>query len=101
MMVTLGGKKMAQAKPVQKFRAGSVSCAIWENDATVGGRTIKMLKASVERRYRDASGTWKSSTSFARTEIQDAIYCLQQAYEAITEKGSSQADDSTEDETVA
>jgi hypothetical protein len=101
MTVNLGGKKMAQTKPVKKFRAGAVSCAIWENDAMIGGRNVKMLKASVERRYRDASGTWKSSTSLTRTEIQDAIYCLQRAFEAITEKGSSQAEDGAEDETVA
>ena len=92
---------MAQQKPVMKFRAGAVSCAVWENDAIIGGRTVKMLKASVERRYRDATGTWKSSTSFARNEIQDAIYCLQKAFEAITEKGSSQAEDGAEEETVA
>jgi hypothetical protein len=41
----------------------------------------------------DAGGIWKSSTSFARTEIQDAIYCLQKAFEAITEKGSERGDD--------
>lgn len=88
-------------KPVMKFRAGAVSCAVWENEATVNGRTVKMLKAgSLERRYRDASGTWKSSSSFSRTEIQDAIYCLQKAFEAITEKGSSQSDGSGEEEAV-
>jgi len=40
-------------------------------------------KASVERRYRDKSGTWKSSTSFGRNEIPLAIYCLEQAFGAI------------------
>ena len=92
---------MAQTKPVQKFRAGSVSCAIWENDAMVGGRSVKMLKASVERRYRDASGTWKSSSSFARTEIQDVIYCLQKAFEAITDKTTEPVENGAEEETVA
>jgi hypothetical protein len=29
------------------------------------------------------------------------IYCLQKAFEAITEKGSGQAEDGAEDETVA
>jgi len=85
---------MAQTKPIMKFHAGNgVSAAVWENDAMVGGRTIKILKASVERRYRDAGGIWKSSSSFARTEIQDAIYCLQKAFEAITDKGSERGED--------
>lgn len=93
---------MAQARPVMKFRAGAVSGALWQNEATVNGQAVTMLKASVERRYRDAGGTWKSSTSFARTEIQDAIYCLQKAFEAITEKAGTQAaaESGAEEETV-
>lgn len=99
-MMALKVNNMAQQKPVMKFRAGAVSCAIWENDATVNGRTVKMLKASVERRYKDASGTWKSSSSLSRTEIQDAVYCLQKSFEAITEKGNAQAENGVEEETV-
>ena len=72
--------------PVKKFRAGTVSAALWENEATVKGKTVTMLKASIERRYRDSSGTWKSSNSFSRNEIPLAIYCLQKAFEAIVEE---------------
>ena len=91
---------MAQTRPVMKVRAGGVSCAIWKNDAMVNGRTVEMLKASVERRYRDASGTWKSSSSFSRTEIPDVVYCLQKAFEAITEKATAQTENGVEEETV-
>ena len=72
--------------PVKKFRAGSVSCALWENEATVNGRTVSMLKATIDRRYRDSSGTWKSSSSLSRNEIPLAIYCLQKAFEAMVEE---------------
>lgn len=40
-----------------------------------------MLKASVERRYKDSSGEWKSSNSFSRSEIPLAKYCLNKAFE--------------------
>ncbi len=30
--------------PMKKFRAGTISCALWENQATVSGRTVTMLK---------------------------------------------------------
>ena len=43
--------------PVKKFSAGSVSSAIWENDAVVNGTKTRLLKATVERRYKDADGT--------------------------------------------
>ena len=42
-----------------------------------------MLKASVERRYKDKDGTWKSATSFSRNEIPLAVYCLSKAFETI------------------
>jgi hypothetical protein len=86
------------AKPVAKFRAGQVSAAIWENDITVNGKKAVMLKASVERRYKDKDGQWKSSNSFSRNEIPLAVYCLQKSFEHII--GAQQEDDGVEEETV-
>ncbi len=72
-------------KPKQKFSAGTISCALWENDTTIDGRTVSVLKATVERRYKDKDGTWKSSGSFGRNEIPLVVYCLIRAYSAIPE----------------
>jgi hypothetical protein len=86
------------AKPVAKFRAGPVSAAIWENEITVNGKKGVMLKASVERRFKDKDGQWKSSNSFSRNEIPLAVYCLQKSFEHII--GAQQEDDSVEAEAV-
>ena len=77
--------------PLKKFRAGSVSCALWESEATVNGKTVTMLKASVERRYKDKNGNWKSSSSFGRNEIALATFCLKKVFEAIVEEQNVQA----------
>ena len=77
---------MAKEKgPVVKIRAGTVSAALWENEIVANGRTVKVLKATVQRRYKNKSGTWQSSGSFSRNEIPLAIYCLQKAFEKILE----------------
>ena len=87
-------------QPVKKFRAGQVACALWENEIVVQGSTKKVLKASVERRYTDKSGAWKSSGSFSRNEIPLAIYCLQKAFEAIIDEQQQRTDsDATEEVT--
>ena len=39
------------AGPLKKFRAGQITCALWENEAKVNGRSVRMLMATVERRY--------------------------------------------------
>ena len=57
---------------------------------SVNGRTVTMLKATVERRYKDRDGQWKSSASFGRNEIPLAVYCLQKCFEHII---SSQKED--------
>ena len=69
-------------------KAGQVNCALWENDAMVNGRQISMLKATIERRYRDKNDSWQSSNSFGRNEIPLAIYCLERAFQATVRRMS-------------
>jgi hypothetical protein len=79
---------MGTQQPLAKFRAGSVSCAVWENEATVNGRQIEILKATLERRFKDEKGEWKSSNSFSRNEIPLAMYCLEKAFAMMIEERS-------------
>ena len=72
-----------QQLPVAKYKAGQVSAALWENEVQMPRGTVKILKATVQRRYKDKSGNWKSSTSFTRNEIPLAIHCLQKSFEKI------------------
>ncbi len=87
-------------QPVKKFRAGQVACALWENEIVVQGSTKKVLKASVERRYTDKSGTWKSSGSFSRNEIPLAIYCLQKAFAAIIDEQQQHTENDVAEEVI-
>ncbi len=72
--------------PLKKISAGSVSCALWENEVMMNGRKASNLKATVERRYKDSSGTWKSANSFSRNEIPLVIYCLEKAFAVMIEE---------------
>jgi hypothetical protein len=74
-----------QQMPVAKFKAGQVSSALWENQIQVKGAAVTILKATVQRRYKDRDGNWQSSGSLGRNEIPLAIYCLQKAFEKIIE----------------
>jgi len=76
--------------PVKKFGAGSVSCALWENEATVNGKKASILKATIDRRYKDKDGTWKSSGSFSRNEIPLAVFCLLKAFAAMAEENEGE-----------
>ena len=86
--------------PMKKWNAGQVSCALWNNEIKVDGRSASMLKASIERRYKDKDDNWKSSTSFSRNEIPLAIYCLQQAFATMIEKPENDEQPRVEKEVV-
>ena len=81
------------AGPLKKFRAGQISCALWENEAKVNGRMVRMLKTTVERRYKDKNNQWQSSNSFGRNDIPLVKYCLDRAFEAIVEEQSVQPEE--------
>ena len=91
---------MTGQAPVAKFRAGQVAAAVWANDVNVKGRTVTILKATVQRRYKDQDGNWQSSGSFSRNEIPLAIYCLQKAFDKIIETQSQASDNKTEEVTT-
>ena len=84
---------MTGQKPVTKFQAGMVSAAIWENPIEVKGKTVTMLKATVQRRYKDKDGNWKSSQSFSGNEIPLAVYCLQKCFEHMIEGQKDDVED--------
>jgi hypothetical protein len=91
---------MAGQRPVAKFTAGQVSAAIWENEVTTkAGTKVVILKATVERRYKDRDGQWKSSGSFSRNEIPFVIYCLQKSLDHII-TARQQEDGTVEEEVV-
>ena len=80
--------------PIKKFSAGSISCALWENEiATTNGGKARLLKATVERRYKDKDGQWKSSGSFSRNEIPLVQYVLGKAFEAMVEEGNRESEE--------
>ena len=66
-------------QPMARFRAGQVSCALWENEIQVNGTAKTMLKASVSRRYKDKNGEWKSSKSIQMNDVPRAILALGKA----------------------
>ena len=87
---------MGNQKPVTKISAGTVTCALWQNEIIVGGQSVSVLRATLERRYVGKDGEWRSSGSFSRNEVPLAIHCLQKAFEAMLKgTGDSAGDDET------
>ncbi len=69
------------AMPIKKISAGAVQVAIWENEANGSDATYHTV--SMERRYKDKEGNWKSTGSLNMNDLPKAVLALQKAYEHI------------------
>ena len=75
-------------KPVKKFLAGGVSAALWKNNTKFGdGKEVETLSVTLDRRYKDKDGTWKSSGSLKLNDIPKAVLVLSKAYDYMASKG--------------
>ena len=56
---------MANQRPDDEVRIGTVKAAIWQNQA--GDRT--RYNVTFSKSFRDAEGQWKSTQSFGRNDL--------------------------------
>jgi len=76
-------------RPVKTYPGcGGVRVALWENEIHVNGVAKTILKASVDRRYKDKSGEWRSSSSFDRQQVPIVVRLLERAYDAMIDEAS-------------
>jgi len=68
-------------KPIQKFKAGGVNAAIWNNEAEVNGEKIDVKSITLQRAYKDKEGEWKNTSSLKATDLPKAMVVLGKAYE--------------------
>ena len=74
---------MTSNKPLHKLSASGIDLAIWSNLVDGPSGRIEVLKAQVERRYKAADGSYKSTTSFGINDIPRVQYLLAKAYDYI------------------
>lgn len=84
---------MANKKPLVSVKAGAVTGAVWENSIEAGGKTVTVLKATVNRRYKAKDGSWQNGGSFARNEIPLAVYCLEKCFEKMINEDSNNTEE--------
>ena len=83
---------MTNEKPVKKFQAGGIIAALWKNKMRLrSGEEIETLSVTLDRRYRDNGGEWKSSSSLRLNDVPKAALVLQQAFQHMVTKNADDA----------
>jgi hypothetical protein len=72
--------------PVETFRLNGVSLSLFEIEAENDGKARKFYRASLDKRYRDNSGQWKSSNSWSVDDLLRLRYLLDKGIDFMTGK---------------
>jgi hypothetical protein len=79
--------------PEKKFKAGAVTATVWKNDRQrATGETFSYHTISLDRRYKDQAGKWKTASSLRLQDLPKAALVLQEAYRYLVLNGT-QADE--------
>ena len=73
--------------PEKRFSTGALVATVWQNQG-VGktGEDISYRTVSFQRRYKDPSGEWKSTSTLRINDLPKASLVLQKAYEYLVMK---------------
>jgi hypothetical protein len=67
--------------PEKSFRAGAISATVWRNHGKKeNGEETEYKTISIERRYTDRTGEWKSTNSMRVNDLPKAKVALDEAY---------------------
>ena len=73
--------------PEKKFSTGVISATIWKNKGiSKKGDPIEFRTISLQRRYTDKNGEWKSTNSLRINDLPRASLVLNKAYEYLVIK---------------
>ena len=75
-------------QPEKKFSTGVISATVWKNNGTSkkDGSQVEFRTISLQRRYTDKDGNWKSTNSLRINDLPKAALVLNKAYEYLVIK---------------
>ena len=79
-------------KPINKFLAGNIDAAIWNNEIEIDGKKINTKSISLRKSWKSGE-EWKDATiNLQANEIQKALLVLQEAQkEVLMKNGNSKS----------
>ncbi|MBD3249763.1 hypothetical protein GF336_06985 [Candidatus Woesearchaeota archaeon] len=77
--------------PEKKFSTGVIQATVWKNKGqSKDGQETEFRTISLQRRYTDKSGEWKSTNSMRINDLPKAALVLHKAYEYVVLKDIEQ-----------
>ncbi len=79
---------METNQPEKKFSTGAISATVWKNIG-VGkdGQPFESHSVSLQRRYKDKTGQWKSTDSMRVNDLPKVALVVEEAYKYLVLSG--------------
>jgi len=75
---------MMNKKPLWKIRVGGMEATAWNNAMkSPSGETVDRVAVTIDRRYRDSDGNWKTSSSLSLNDLMKAEVAIRHAIDRI------------------
>jgi hypothetical protein len=72
--------------PEKKFSTGAICATIWKNQKKTPEGDKEYSSITIERRYKDKEGNWKSTSSLRITDLPKLVLVANKAYEFLVLK---------------
>jgi len=83
-------------RPEKKFRAWSITAAIWKNEGTTStGEKTEFNTVTLQRSFKDQKGAWQNASSFRAQDLPLVGLVLDEAYRHLVLKGEVVEENST------
>jgi len=80
--------------PEKKFSTGVITATVWKNQGVSKNGEIREYRTvSLQRRYADKSGVWKSTASLRVNDLPKAALVLNKAYEYLVLRSTGMAEE--------
>ena len=79
---------MENNKPEKIFSTGAIKVSVWKNNGTSKeGSKTEFRTVTIQRRYTDKDGEWKTASSLRINDLPRASLALSKAFEYLVMKG--------------
>ena len=82
----------SSAKPVQVFRFGAVSVAIFSEEIETPNGKKTVPNVSLRRGYRDATGSWHHTHGLRKADLLPAAHALVECYDFLAKEDADAPD---------
>jgi len=75
---------MGTNQPVARFKHGSVTASIFENEIKKNGKSFTVSKVVFQKSLLDKNEQWQTTSSLDTNDVPKAIMALTRAYDFVT-----------------